>query len=137
MEFIGKIAKGLTKTRDSMVRELKGVFGKGHLTAEVLQNIEERLLASDISFEIAEAILNEVKDKAHGQEIDIPRLLQWMAEATLHFLPEPSQEPLKTKPHVIMLVGVNGAGKTTTVAKLAHYHQSLGRKVLVAACDTF
>src|SRR5690606_36980081 len=88
MGFFGKIARGLTKTRESMVKEVKGAFGKGKLTDQVIENIEEKLLAADIGMDVAVRIMDEVRDKAKGTEIDSRQLLEWMAESTRNLMPE-------------------------------------------------
>ncbi len=137
MGFFGKIIRGLTKTRENVIKEVKGVFGKGKLTDEVVENIEEKLLACDIGYDIASAIMKEVRLKAKGEEIDSQQLLTWMAEATRNLLPETPIWQSKGKPHVILMIGVNGAGKTTTIGKLAHHYKNQGLKVMVAAGDTF
>ena len=137
MGFFGKIVKGLTKTRESMVKEVKGAFGKGKLTEQVIENIEEKLLAADISMEVAARIMDDVRVKAKGLEIDSRQLLEWMAESTRDLMPITPPWESKGKPHVIMVIGVNGAGKTTTIGKLAHHYKSKGLSVMVAAGDTF
>lgn len=137
MGFFSKIVGGLTKTRESMVKEVKGVFGKGRLTEQVIENIEEKLLAADISMEVAARIMDDVRVKAKGLEIDSRQLLEWMAESTRDLMPVTPPWESKGKPHVIMVIGVNGAGKTTTIGKLAHHYKSQGLSVMVAAGDTF
>lgn len=137
MGFFGKIVRGLTKTRENMVKEVKGVFGKGKLTDSVIENIEEKLLACDIGMDVASQIMEEVRKKAKGEEIDSKQLLAWMAEATRNLLPETPVWQSRGKPHVILMIGVNGAGKTTTIGKLAHYYKAQGKQVLLAAGDTF
>lgn len=137
MGFFGKIIQGLTKTRDTVLREIKGSFGKGKLTEAIIEDLEEKLLAADIGYETAHLILEGVRKKARGLEIDNVQLLHFMAEITRELLPETKPIAISGKPHVILMIGVNGAGKTTTIAKLAHFHKSQGRKVLVAAGDTF
>ena len=137
MAFFSKLTRGLTKTRESMVKEVKGAFGKGKLTEEVVQNVEEKLLASDIGLEVAELIMQGVRERARGLDIDSQQLLEWMAEVTRELLPEGNPVEPVAKPHVILMIGVNGAGKTTTIAKLAHHYKSRGKRVLLAAGDTF
>jgi fused signal recognition particle receptor len=137
MGFFGKIVRGLTKTRENMVKELKGAFGKGKLTPAIIENIEEKLLACDIGMETASLIMEEVRQKAKGEEIDSEQLLAWMAEATRKLLPETEEWKSLGKPHVILMIGVNGAGKTTTIGKLAHFYKAQGKQVLLAAADTF
>jgi len=137
MGFFSKIVQGLSKTRDSVLREIKGSFGKGKLTEEVIETLEENLLAADIGYETTQLILDGVRKKSRGLEIDNRQLRQFMAEVTSDLLPDTTPTPITQKPHVILMIGVNGAGKTTTIAKLAHFHRGQGRKVLVAAGDTF
>jgi fused signal recognition particle receptor len=137
MGFFSRIAKGLTKTRESVVKEVKGAFGKGKLTEQVIENIEEVLLAADISMDVASQIMDEVRVRARGEEIESRQLLAWMAESTRNLLPPTPAWEAKGKPHVILMIGVNGAGKTTTIGKLAHHYKSKGKKVMVAAGDTF
>jgi fused signal recognition particle receptor len=137
MGFFSKLAKGLTKTRETMVREVAATFGKGKLTDQVIENVEEKLLAADIGMDVSSLIMEAVKERARGLEIDSQQLIGWMAAATRDLLPETRPWTPKAKPHVVMMIGVNGAGKTTTIAKLAHWHKAQGRKVLLAAADTF
>ncbi|MDB5049686.1 MAG: signal recognition particle-docking protein FtsY [Fibrobacteres bacterium] len=137
MGFFSKIAKGLTRSRESVVKEVKGAFGKGKLTEQVIENIEEKLLAADISMEVAARIMEDVRVQAKGEEIDSRQLLTWMAESTRNLMPETPVWVAKAKPHVILMIGVNGAGKTTTIGKLAHHYKTQGMSVMVAAGDTF
>ena len=137
MGFFSKIIRGLSKTRENVIKEVQAVFGKGKLTEAVIENIEEKLLACDIGMEVAGQIMDFVRKKAKGEEIDSKQLLEWMAEATKELLPETPVWQSKGHPHVILMIGVNGAGKTTTIGKLAHYYQAQGKKVLLAAGDTF
>jgi len=137
MGFFSRIAKGLTKTRESVVKEVKGALGKGKLTEEVIENVEEKLLAADIGMDVATRIMDDVRAKARGMEIDSKQVLAWMAESTRGLLPETPAWTQKAKPHVILMIGVNGAGKTTTIGKLAHHYKAQGKSVLLAAGDTF
>ena len=82
MGFFSKLAKGLTKTRESMVREVAGAFGKGKLTDQVIENVEEKLLAADIGMDAAAKIMESVKERARGLEISSEQLIGWMAAAT-------------------------------------------------------
>ncbi len=137
MGFFDKILHGLTRTRQAVSREIQAVFGKGKLTDEVIETLEEKLLAADIGWDTTHLILEGVRKRARGQEIDQKQLLDWMAEEAKDLLQDAPKLSLDAKPYVILFVGVNGAGKTTSVAKIAHHHVSQGKKVLLAACDTF
>ncbi len=120
-----------------MAREVRAVFGQGKLTDEAIEALEEKLLAADIGWDTAHLILEGVRNRARGMEIDAAQLLAWMAdEAADLFREAPIRDP-DAKPRVIVFVGVNGAGKTTSIAKLAKHFSARGQKVLLAACDTF
>ena len=137
MGFFDKILQGLTRTRQTLSREVQAVFGKGKLTDEILEALEEKLLAADIGYDTVHLILEGVRKRARGREIDHTQLLAWMAEEAGNLLRESPPPRHESRPHVILFVGVNGAGKTTTVAKIAHHYAAEGKKVLLAACDTF
>jgi fused signal recognition particle receptor len=137
MGFFDKILHGLTRTRQTVSREIQAVFRKGKLTDEAIEALEEKLLAADIGWDTAHLILDGVRKRARGQEIDQDQLLAWMAEEAKNLLGGAHPSIINAKPHVILFVGVNGAGKTTSLAKVAHHFATRGRKVLLAACDTF
>ncbi|MCD6025060.1 MAG: ftsY [Fibrobacteria bacterium] len=138
MGLFDKIRGGLARTRQSLTREIQAVFGKGKLDAAALEALEEKLLAADVGFDTVQQILEGVRVRARGQEITSEQLLAWLAEEAREFLhePKPLPDPLP-KPYVVLFIGVNGAGKTTSVAKIAHHFTTQGKKVLLAACDTF
>jgi fused signal recognition particle receptor len=138
MGIFDKIRAGLARTRQSLAREIQGVFGKGKLDDEAIEALEEKLLAADVGYETAQAILEGVRARARGNEIDSVQLLDWLAEEAKTLLREPPPRPSPLpKPYVVLFIGVNGAGKTTSVAKIAHRFAEEGKKVLLAACDTF
>jgi fused signal recognition particle receptor len=138
MGLFDKIRDGLSRTRQSLTREILGVFGKGRLTDDVLESLEEKLLAADIGIDTAGRILEGVRTRARGEEVSPGQLLEWLGDEAKALLREPSPRPTPLpKPYVILFVGVNGAGKTTSVAKIAHRLVGEGHKVLLAACDTF
>lgn len=138
MGMLDKIREGLSRTRESLTRDILGAFGRGQLTEETLESLEERLLAADIGIDTAQCLLDGLREKARGREATPEQLLDWLAEVARDLLHEPSPSPSpSTKPLVILFVGVNGTGKTTSVAKIAHRFSQEGKKVLLAACDTF
>ena len=132
--FFKKLKQGLEKTRSSFRSLLKITA----LNEETLEQIEESLLLADINFELTQSILKKLKNKATPKEINQEQLLKYLKQSTLETIsfPVASQVELK-KPHVCLVLGVNGVGKTTTIAKLAHHYQNQGKKVLLAAADTF
>ncbi len=141
-----KLNRGLEKTKESVFKKLsRAVVGKSRVDDEVLDNLEEVLVTSDVgvdtTLKIIERIENRVaKDKYLGTEElnkilkeEIAELLEENITGELNdFTSELSQ-----KPYVIMVVGVNGVGKTTTIGKLAYHFKNAGKSVLIGAADTF
>jgi fused signal recognition particle receptor len=138
--------KGLEKTRSSFFSRLsKAVAGKTTVDSEVLDELEEVLISSDVgvatTIKIIERLESRVaRDKYMGTD-DLNRILK---EEIIALLAEnPSSDFSRiidnggNKPYVIMVVGVNGVGKTTTIGKLAHKFKGAGKKVVLGACDTF
>jgi fused signal recognition particle receptor len=143
MGIFDRFKKGLGKSRESLVGRVAELFtGRENYSPEVFESLEELLIESDLgvelSLDLAEKVENRLKkDKVSGDDLD----------AVLTLIRDQLSDELKNlagahvveqgKPHVIFFVGVNGVGKTTTVAKLAHRYKSEGKKVLLAAADTF
>jgi fused signal recognition particle receptor len=140
-----KLDQGLSKTRESFFSRLgKAVVGKSQVDADVLDNLEEVLVSSDVgvatTLRIIERIETRVaRDKYMGTE-ELNRILKeeimgLLAENdVLDFADFGNNLP---KPYVIMVVGVNGVGKTTTIGKLAHKFNDAGKSVVLGAADTF
>ena len=139
--------KGLEKTKTSLFSRIaKAVVGKSTVDAEVLDNLEEILVSSDVGVNTTLRIIKRLeervaRDKYVGTE-ELNRLLKEeitglmaennTADATEFSLPDTSGQP-----YVIMVVGVNGVGKTTTIGKLAYHFKKAGKKVVLGAADTF
>ncbi len=141
-----KLDKGLDKTRETFFSKLgKAVVGKSVVDADVLDNLEEVLVTSDVgvttTLRIIERIEERVaKDKYLGTE-DLNRILReeikgLLAENTINDFKDFGIENIEG-PYVIMVVGVNGVGKTTTIGKLAHKFKAAGKSVVLGASDTF
>lgn len=139
--------KGLEKTKESFFSKItKAIAGKSSVDAEVLDQLEEILISSDVgvntTLKIIERIEKRVaKDKYMGAA-ELNRLLK--EEITDLLSENPATQtgadfslPAGKKPYVIMVVGVNGVGKTTTIGKLAHHFKKAGHSVLLGAADTF
>ncbi|MCK5764847.1 MAG: signal recognition particle-docking protein FtsY [Bacteroidales bacterium] len=141
-----KLDEGLDKTRTSVFSKLsKAVAGKSKVDDEVLDNLEEILVTSDVGVETTLKIIERIeervaKDKYLGTaelntilKEEIAALLQENADSDMPDF----ETPLEKTPYVIMVVGVNGVGKTTTIGKLAYRFKKAGKKVLLGASDTF
>lgn len=137
--FFQRLKKGLTKTRKILNTDIDKLFsGKKGLDDEMLDDLEELLITSDIGVQTSLKLISQIKQKA--SEITGPeQLKKTIKDELLTFfqdLPEPLDHAIAV-PHIIMVVGVNGVGKTTTIGKLAARETSNGKKVLIAAADTF
>lgn len=134
---------GLSKTRqDGFVARLTQLFAGKQLDAELLEQIEEVLFRADLGVKTTQSLIAELKQAATKQELADPKAiwsrLRGQAESLLAAVDaRPLQVSADPGPAVLMVVGVNGSGKTTTIGKLAHRFAGEGKKVLVAAGDTF
>jgi fused signal recognition particle receptor len=133
-----RLKAGLKKTRDRLGKSLKTLLHGKVLDEALLEELEALLLTADVGVQATQALIEalQARYKAAGEGADAHILLQ---QCLLELL-QPLEAPLDTTTHtpfVIMLAGVNGAGKTTSIGKLAHYFQTQGQSVLLAAGDTF
>lgn len=138
--------QGLTKTKESVFSKLtRAVAGKSKVDDEVLDNLEEVLLTSDVGVETTLRIIERIEKRvAVDKFINTTELNSILKQEIGALLSESNLESpaefdadLSHKPHVIMVVGVNGVGKTTTIGKLAHQYTKAGKKVYLGAADTF
>jgi len=139
-----KVKAGLAKTQTAMSERIAAVVPRGgRLDDEVIDEIEAVLIQADVGVETAIEIIDELRERLHQERVDGPeevmRLLQEQVVEAVSLDGEglPIDGELPGRPYVILVVGVNGTGKTTTVGKLAKQYVDAGKKVLVAACDTF
>ena len=138
--------RGLEKTKESVFKKLsRAVVGKAKVDDEVLDNLEEVLISSDVGVETTIKIISRIEKRVAGDKyLNTAELNKILTEEIAALLEENRsgevggfEAPLQAKPHVIMVVGVNGVGKTTTIAKLAYQYKKAGKKVLLGAADTF
>ena len=137
--FFSRLKKGLSKTREILTTDIDELFtGNGGIDDDLLEELEEMLITSDIGVATAGDLIDKISKKSK-KITDASSLKSFLKEEILEIVGD--RTPLETaathKPHVVMVVGVNGVGKTTTIGKLAAKQTSLGKKVLIAAADTF
>lgn len=138
MGFFSKISEGLKKTRDSLDKLFDGVFSGGSVNDELFDDLEEALVLGDTGAATAGAICEELRKRVKKEGIIDPEQVRSMlAEVIAEMLRGGQELNLETKPSIIMVIGVNGAGKTTTIGKMAKRFVDEGKKVVVAAADTF
>ena len=140
--FFGRMKQGLTKTRSALVEGVATLMlGKKEIDDELLEDLETQLLTSDVGIEATSEIINELTRRITRNELDdADALITALKDELAHIL-EPANKPLvipeSKTPFVMLIVGVNGVGKTTTIGKLARRLQGEGKKVMLAAGDTF
>lgn len=141
---LNKLKDGLSKTRDKLVNKInETITGKAKLDEEVLEELEEALVTSDIGYDIAVKIIDntrvQLKNSPDRSKINIMEVLKDELISALETYSVESEISRfeKFKPYVILIVGVNGAGKTTTIGKLAYNYKQAGLEVVIGAADTF
>ncbi len=139
--------RGLEKTKESVFKKLsRAVMGKSRVDEEVLDNLEEVLITSDVGVETTLNIIERIEQRVAREKYmgtdELNRILREEIGGLLAEQNGAGEEfsfsgPLPAKPYVIMVVGVNGVGKTTTIGKLAWHFKQAGKKVYMGAADTF
>ncbi|CAH0239292.1 signal recognition particle-docking protein FtsY [Pseudomonas brassicacearum] len=140
--FFARLKQGLSKTSASIGEGMASLFlGKKVIDDELLEDIETRLLTADVGVEATSVIIQSLTQKVARKQLTDADALYKSLQGELTSLLKPVEKPLviasQNKPFVILVVGVNGAGKTTTIGKLAKKLQLEGKKVMLAAGDTF
>ncbi len=140
------LEKGLEKTRKGLFSKLARAFsGKSKVDDEMLDNIEEALISSDVGVDTTVKIIDRIEKRvAHDKYVSAEELNSILKDEIASLLMEHNGDelsdfeiPAGIKPYVILVVGVNGVGKTTTIGKLAHQYKQNGKKVILGAADTF
>lgn len=134
-----RLSSGLNKSSSKFNDGLKNIFVNKKLDAETLEELEDLLISSDIGVKTSSIIIEELSKNKFGKEISLDEIKLELAQI-LETIIAPVTKPLEitdNKPHVIFVCGVNGAGKTTTIGKLCSNYKKEGKKVVIAACDTF
>ena len=139
--FFARLKSGLAKTRSNFAGGFDNiVHGKAKVGPELLEELEETLLIADVGMQTTSFILDDLKREVSQNRIrENKEVLEQLKQRMIHVLSQ-NQKPLpysEHQPFVILVVGVNGSGKTTTIGKLARYWKQEGKKVLLAAGDTF
>lgn len=140
MGFFEKLKSGLSKTKESFNEKINNVFKNFRkVDEELMEELEEALIMSDVGMETSVRIIDKLRDKVKTDKIeDADQVKQELREIIRGVFNEVDSElKLDTKPSVILVVGVNGAGKTTSIGKIANNLKNDGKKVVIAAADTF
>ncbi len=142
--------QGLAKTKENLFQKItKSIIGKSTVDDDVLDNLEETLITSDVGVDTTLKVIDKLQQRIKRDKYistaelndilraEIAQLLRKPASEGKTALPVGFDAPLPSKPYVILVVGVNGVGKTTTIAKLAYQYKLAGRSVVLGAADTF
>ncbi len=137
--FFARLKEGLTKTRDSFARSLSNAFTASEIDDDFYEELEEILIMADIGVGATEKILEDLKKRVKSEHLkkteECRDILKESIKAQMQI--GEAEYKFETETSIVMVIGVNGVGKTTTVGKLASKFKSQGRKVLIAAADTF
>lgn len=140
MGFFDRLREGLSKTREKFSEKIDEILhGVTKIDDELLEELEETLIMSDVGMKTTEKLIEGLRKGIKKSEItsadDVKKFLSNQIRELL--INEENNEVKNVSPKVILMIGVNGAGKTTTIGKLAAYYKKAGKKVMVAAADTF
>lgn len=139
MGFFNKIAEGLKKTRDSMMGKVDALLNSfTKIDEDFFDELEESLIMADVGAVTSARICENLRKKVKEEGLSDPASVKGaLKEIIAQMLAGDEALNLPTKPSIILVIGVNGVGKTTTIGKLAHNLHEDGKKVLLAAADTF
>ena len=135
-----KLKSGLFKSSEKITQGVKKIFVNKKLDVQTLNNLEELLIMADLGPTTAEKLTAELANEKFDKNIKPDEVREFLAkkiEETMLGIAKPLEISKEKKPNVILVVGVNGTGKTTTIGKLAHQYTNQGKKIIIAACDTF
>jgi fused signal recognition particle receptor len=138
--WLQRLKSGLARSSTRLSEGIGAIVARRRLDDETLQQLEELLIAADMGVGIAAEVTSSLRRTRFNQEVTQDEVKSAVAEQVARLL-EPVAKPLvldpARKPHVILVVGVNGSGKTTTIGKLAKLYRDAGKRVVLAAGDTF
>ena len=139
MGFFEKLKNGLKKTKDSMMGRIESLLHSfSKIDEDLFEELEETLILCDIGVTTSEKICDKLRQKVKQEGVKEPeKIKDMLKEIITEMLGEDQKLDMSTTPSVILVIGVNGVGKTTTIGKLAYQLHKQGKKVIVAAADTF
>ena len=138
MGFFEKLKQGLSKTKSSVFGKIGDLFSFGEIDEDVLEELEELLICADVGYETTEDIIEALRTRLKEEKItDAQEAQRVLKEILRDMIGEGRPLDLEKSPAVILVIGVNGVGKTTSIAKIANVLKGEGKKVVLAAADTF
>lgn len=139
MSFFKKLKEGLTKTRNNISAKIESVINSfTRIDEEFFETLEEILISGDIGIETSQKLCDDLRKEVKKRGVTDPfEIKELLKNIMVESLAGENELLLSSKPSVILILGVNGVGKTTTIGKLAHKLKNGGKKILLAAADTF
>jgi len=136
--FFEKLGEGLRKTRDSIFGSIAGLVNAGEITDELYDDLEEQLILADTGADVAMRLVEELRQEVRRKHLKTGAdALEALKGIIREMLRADGEMQLSGRPAVVLVIGVNGVGKTTSIAKLAHLYKQQGKRVMLAAGDTF
>ena len=138
MGFFEKLGQSLKKTRDSIFGAIGAMVTASEITEEMYDNLEEQLILADVGADVAMDLVDQLRREVKANHLKTgPEAMQALKGILCKMMSPEEEMHLSGQPTVILVIGVNGVGKTTSIAKLAKLYTSQGKKVMLAAGDTF
>jgi len=138
--WLSRLRQGLSRSSNALSGNIAGIFTRRKLDDETLEELEDALIMADLGVEAAARMVQKIAHDRFGKEVTDLEIREALAKEMAEVL-EQVAEPLpmraEARPQVVLIAGVNGVGKTTTIGKLAKQQMLQGRRVMMAACDTF
>lgn len=134
-----KLSDGLAKTREQFSRRLEGLFASnGELNDEFWEQMEEIFIMADLGYEASEELVSRLRERCRQEKVTSSQgVREVLRQEIKSIFAQPRRISAVYPPEIVLMIGVNGAGKTTTIAKLAYRDRMQGKKVMIAAADTF
>lgn len=134
-----KLSDGLAKTREQFSRRLEGLFASnGELNDEFWEQMEEIFIMADLGYETSEELVSRLRERCRQEKVTSSQgVREVLRQEIKSIFAQPRRISAVNPPEIVLMIGVNGAGKTTTIAKLAYRDRMQGKKVMIAAADTF
>lgn len=134
-----KLSGGLAKTREQFSRRLEGLFASnGELNDEFWEQMEEIFIMADLGYEASEELVSRLRERCRQEKVTSSQgVREVLCQEIKSIFAQPRRISAVNPPEIVLMIGVNGAGKTTTIAKLAYRDRMQGKKVMIAAADTF
>ena len=138
MGFFEKLGEGLRKTRDSIFGSIAGLVNAGEITDELYDDLEEQLILADTGADVAMRLVEELRQEVRRKHLKTGAdALEALKGIIREMLRADGEMQLSGRPAVVLVIGVNGVGKTTSIAKQAQLYKQQGKRVMLAAGDTF